>query len=79
MTGDPIADRILAMLREHPKQGITRTGINELFGGNKNTRQIQAALNLLAQLKLARSGKVKTLGRPTEIWAVVDTGGRATP
>jgi len=72
MTGDPIVDRILEALRAAPNRTLTRTDTNDLFAGNKGTRQIQAALDLLfRELRLVRSGKVKTAGRPAEIWQLL--------
>lgn len=72
MTGDAIADRILEALRAEPTHLMTRTAINDLFGGNKASRQIQSALNLLhRELRLVQSGKVKTVGRPAEVWKLL--------
>lgn len=70
MTGDPMADRILLDLRKAPGRELTRSALNDLFGGNRASRQIQVALDLLLQLRLVKRGKRQTKGRASEVWAL---------
>ncbi len=65
--GDPVADEILRALCTSP-EGMTRTGIRDLFGRNRNTSVIGQALALLAEHGLARSVCERTDGRPVERW-----------
>jgi hypothetical protein len=68
--GDPIADEIHQALRRAGPDGMTRTEIYNLFGGNRTSDSIGAALRLLMRHAKARS-KQRTsggAGRPTEIW-----------
>jgi hypothetical protein len=54
LLGDDTADAILAFLRTVGAAGATRTDISNLFGRNKPSAEIQRALNVLAEAKLAR-------------------------
>ncbi len=67
--GDPVADKILAALREGPN-GMTRTEISGLFKRNRNVDQICSALALLDERGLARSVTENTGGRSAERWRV---------
>lgn len=69
--GDPIADRILGALREAGPEGLTRTGIGNLFGQHRGARQIDRALQTLASLGLAEERPEPTKGRPLERWVAV--------
>lgn len=66
--GDPDADTILAALRSAPG-GLTRTGINDLFGRNRPTERVTMALRLLEEQGLATLYREQTGGRPRERWA----------
>ena len=66
--GDPIADEILRALRSAGKDGMTRTQISGLFQRNCSAGRIGAALDLLAQLNLAKKVLKDTGGRPSEAW-----------
>ena len=68
--GYPIADAILAALRNH-REGMTRTEISALFGRNKNSSEIDTALTALQQQGLARFLLQKTDGRQAEKWLAV--------
>jgi hypothetical protein len=73
--GDPVADDILAALRQRLPEGMTRTEIRDLFQRHRTSDQIGSALALLM-----KSGRVKmetkaTDGRPAETWYA--TGGHA--
>jgi hypothetical protein len=64
--GDPIADTILAALRQHP---LSRTDLRELFGRNVSSSRIAQALAILARSGLASvTNDRDTGGRPREVW-----------
>jgi hypothetical protein len=66
--GDPVADEILSALRRAGGDGMTRTAISNLFGRNRNSDQIGAALAKLWGLGLARFEEQTTGGRAAETW-----------
>jgi hypothetical protein len=72
-TGDVLADGILRALRNAGTNGLTRTGINEHFGGHVTTPKIQAALGKLLGLGKVRQDtrKPNGRGRPAEIWFAI--------
>jgi hypothetical protein len=64
--GDPIADTILAALRQRP---MTRNDLYNLFGRNVSRSRIEQALGLLARLGLASPRSEPSDGpRPREGW-----------
>lgn len=65
-TGDPIADTILAALRQNG--GLTRTQINDLLGRNVSSDRIARALQALLAAGKARTAQQETAGRPRETW-----------
>jgi hypothetical protein len=65
--GDPVADRILAALRNSP-EGLNRTEINTLFKGHQQEAEISKALAKLDEYGLARKQKHPTEGRSAERW-----------
>jgi hypothetical protein len=65
--GDPEADTILRQLRLRP-EGLTRTEINNLFGRHLKADQIERALVLLLDRRLAECLKAETAGRHTEVF-----------
>ncbi len=67
--GDPVADEILAALQSSAA-GLVRTEINHLFQRNKPRAEIERALLMLKELKLATAQKEETDGRPAERWRV---------
>jgi hypothetical protein len=70
--GDPVADEILRALRVAGAVGMTRTEISGLFKRNQPSERIGAALNLLAEKKLAiHETKGGESGRPTQVWKAV--------
>ncbi len=73
--GDPVADTILTALRERP-EGMTRTEINDLFGGHRRREVITQAIDRLARAGLVRWEKTSTGGRPTERWYAVSACGK---
>jgi hypothetical protein len=66
-SGDPDMDAILAALRSAP-DGMTRTQISSLFARHLSTSRIDQALASLLKANLIRVEKVRTTGRPMEIW-----------
>ncbi len=66
-TGDPIADRIRATLRETPT-GLTREQMRDLFSRHKSSEEIQHAVQLLEGGGLARCQSEPTAGRSAERW-----------
>jgi hypothetical protein len=68
--GDPVADAILAALRES-SDGLTRTEISNLCGRNKAAERIASALAVLQERGLISVRKEPTTGRPVEVWFAV--------
>jgi hypothetical protein len=66
--GDETADDIARSLDRMGTTGLTRTEINDLFGGHRKREKIGAALTLLLQHGRARMEVRQTRGRPTEMW-----------
>jgi hypothetical protein len=69
-TGNPLADDILALLRNAPS-GMTRTEVREMAGKNLPADRIAQALGVLLGLNLARFERRETGGRPVELWFAV--------
>ncbi|MGH9157938.1 MAG: hypothetical protein ACRD1K_19360 [Acidimicrobiales bacterium] len=65
--GDPMADEIWRALREHPA-GLTRTEIRDLFGRNRRSRDIDAALGSLSAAGRVDRASRQDRGRPAELW-----------
>jgi hypothetical protein len=68
--GDPVADDILLALRRSTG-GMTRTDISNLFGRNRTSGQISAALEMLLKLGRAKFETKQTAGRPVETWFAI--------
>lgn len=66
--GDPIADSILAALRDRGELGLARSEISALSGRHWSSDQIDDALQRLATDGLAIGESVKTAGRSKEVW-----------
>lgn len=66
-TGDPLADDILAQLRNAPA-GLSRTAIRELAGKHLSADRINRALGVLLAAGLAYAETRETNGRPAEVW-----------
>jgi hypothetical protein len=65
--GDAVADRILRALRFTP-EGLTRTGLSDLLGRNKDQATIDRALSFLASAGVAKRIREQSGGRPGERW-----------
>jgi hypothetical protein len=70
MIGDPVMDEILRALRAAGDAGMSRTQISDLFGRNKRSDQIGAALEGLRARGKAHSkvAQVPGANRPVEFW-----------
>ncbi|MGH9403915.1 MAG: DUF3987 domain-containing protein [Terriglobia bacterium] len=68
--GDPVADNIMRALKEAPG-GLTRTEISNVFGRNRDSGQINRALDALREAGRARSEFEQTEGRKAERWFAV--------
>lgn len=68
--GDPVADRILEMLRQSPG-GLSRTSIYQLFSKHTQATRIEQALGLLRTTGLARCEVRETGGRSLEVWRAI--------
>lgn len=69
--GDPLADDILVALRRIAG-GMTRTDISNLFGRNRTSDQVSAALAMLLKLGRVKFEMKHTGGRPVETWFVTE-------
>jgi hypothetical protein len=72
--GDPVADDVLAALRQAGTAGMTRTSIRDLFGRNQGSDRIGIALAKLASKGLAIMENRRTGGRPVETWFATRKG-----
>lgn len=61
-----IADRILTALR-NSQTGLSRSGLNNLFGRHKTRAQLQRAINSLIKIGLITQTKKRTSGRSIEL------------
>jgi hypothetical protein len=67
--GDPVADDLLRAIRSSGANGMTRTGMRDLFKRNRSGAEIGAALELLGRLGHISARQVSdTGGRPAEVW-----------
>jgi len=73
--GNPEADKILQALRL-VQAGLTRTEVRDLFGRNRSSLEIDAALTALEERGLACRVPEPTAGRPIERW--IATNGATT-
>ncbi len=65
--GDPLADEIKRILDAKP-DGMSRTEISHYFQNNKGKTEIDRALDVLLECGLTFYKKIKTGGKPKEIW-----------
>lgn len=68
--GDPVADQILAALKNAPG-GLSQTDISNLFGRNLPAGRIHKALTLLLNQRMVMAETKETGGRRAVIWEAV--------
>ena len=71
--GDPVADQLLIALKSCDT-GLTRTQIRDYFDRNRRGVEIDRALRLLQEQRLASFQSIQTNGRPIEKWFAIDSG-----
>jgi len=67
LSGNPMADRILAELGKSP-DGLSETDIYNLFGKHKSATEIDATMSVLRAAGKVEPEPVTTGGRPKTIW-----------
>lgn len=85
--GNPVAERVLKLLQEAGSGGLSLTALYDGLSGHVEREELHAALKQLHSQGLAGFEKVKTSGRPVQVWfAAPSTGevsqnnaGKATP
>jgi len=70
-TGDHIADRILAALRDAGPEGMDREGLRDLFSRHVSAKRLDLALSVLERSGLLMSRTEETGGRPRTIYCAV--------
>ena len=65
--GDPVADSILAALR-NASDGLSRTKLGELFSRHQKSADVARALRHLLERGLVETWTQDTDGRPLEMW-----------
>jgi hypothetical protein len=70
LSGDPVADRILAAITEQGE--ISETEIRDLFGRHKSSSEIDTALAALTRHGKAKPRVIETGGRPRTAWMLCD-------
>jgi hypothetical protein len=74
--GDPVADTILAALKNAGASGLTRTEISNLLSRHSNSGQIGRALKELSDRRLATMKMLPSSGgRPAETWFAAPPSG----
>lgn len=76
--GDPTADPLLTELRAAP-EGLRLKEIHDVFRRHKTAEEIARALQILADLDLARSEQEETRGRPATRWFAVEPSPERAP
>ena len=66
--GNPLAERVLQMLQEAGEQGLGLAAIYKELSGHATNEELHPALRDLHSQGLARFEKVKTSGRPRQVW-----------
>ena len=67
--GDPLADEILAALRNAP-DGLDRTAVRDLFGRHQSRERLDAVLGRLLRDGLVARREERSGGRPREVWSL---------
>ena len=71
-TGDPLAEQIHAVLRQHP-DGLTRSQISQILNHNQPAGQIDHALHALHAAGRVTATQIPTGGRPAQLWTATNT------
>jgi hypothetical protein len=71
--GEPVADGILAALRQAP-DGLTRTQISEVFDHHVTANKLAQGFQILQRAGLVTPEKRATDGRPAVVWHAVRKG-----
>ena len=66
-TGQPLAEQIHAVLRQHPG-GLTRSQISQTLNHNQPAGQIDHALHALHAAGRVTAAQIPTGGRPAQLW-----------
>jgi hypothetical protein len=66
-TGQPLAEQIHAVLRQHPG-GLTRSQISQTLNHNQPAGQIDHALHALHAAGRVTTTQIPTGGRPAQLW-----------
>jgi hypothetical protein len=72
LTGDAIADRILAELESAGSKGLSVTEVNRIFGSNISGERLAQARQLLMRRGLVDEHSVPTAGRPRVVLRCAD-------
>ena len=67
--GDPLADEILAALRNAP-DGLDRTAIRDLFGRHQSRERLDSVLGRLLRDGLVARRDERSGGRPRQVWSL---------
>ncbi|MGH9318631.1 MAG: DUF3987 domain-containing protein, partial [Vicinamibacteria bacterium] len=70
-TGDPLADRILEIVRAAPEKRISRTDLQNKLGRNYEAQRLDDAISILESMGLLRSYTTETPGRPATIYVAL--------
>ncbi|MBI4035900.1 bifunctional DNA primase/polymerase [Candidatus Daviesbacteria bacterium] len=65
--GDLLGNEILTALKKNP-QGLTKTALNDYFGGHKSSEQISSSIASLLKINRIKVTKEITSGRPKELF-----------
>jgi hypothetical protein len=66
--GNPVAEKVLAALKQAGEAGMSRTALYESFNGHLDKVELDGALKDLHGQGLAKFENIKTSGRPGQIW-----------
>jgi hypothetical protein len=73
-TGQPLAEQIHAVLRQHPG-GLTRSQISQTLNHNQPAGEIDTALSALHAAERATVTQIPTGGRPAQLWTAARAPG----
>jgi len=76
-TGDPLAEQIHAVLRQHPS-GLTRSQISQALNHNQPAGEIDHALHALRAAGRASAAQIPTGGRPAQLWTATSPSTQPT-